>query len=530
MSLTMMEPMSNSLNFRDLLIRVFVISIAALVFTLSTKNNQFDLHFKIRKAQSTSDKIVIIETTSEQVNKLIDSLLKKNVKHIFVSDFAYENASPTVTPYSTFDKNPYYFSIDLKPDSDGIVRRVRILTNPVPFIMTPENNEALTLNFRGPRSTFQSVNFYDIFETNIKLDDKIVIVSSSESLNDYTTPVGLIGETEMMATILDNFVENRFIPNAKIWYQIVILLVVLVIITTFLLYLPSTLGLLASTIFAILYVSLSLWVFDNFYIWTPILNPLIEIVLTFLLISNYKFVLNEKTKWNLERESQYSNEVEEMKANFLSLFSHDLKTPLAKILGITETLINQSKDPATIGELEKIKTSSHDLEKYIKRILKMSQVQSKNMALNKTPEDINHLIDKSIEQNKYRAHEKNIRIVKNLKPLFMIDIDGPLVQEVIINFIENAITYSPREGEIVISSEEFKNHIKVSVKDNGRGIPKEAHESIWEKYYRFDTKEPGYGLGLFLSRYVINLHGGQVYLNSKEQMGSEFGFILPFET
>lgn len=524
----MMLGMSNSLNFRDLLIRVFVIAIASLVFTLSTKNNQFDLHFKIRKAQRTSDQVLIIEIASaDQIVQLIKSLQGKNVKHIFVSDFTYEHASPVITPYSTMDKNPYYLSVDLKPDSDGIVRRVRLLTNPIQFIKNPPNNEALTINFRGPRSTFQSVNFYDISETNLNLDGKIVIVSSNESLNDYTTPVGLIGETEMIATILDNFIENRFIPNAQISYQILILIGILIVITAFLLYLPSTLGLLASTIFAILYICISLWVFDTYYIWTPILNPVFQILLTFLLISNYKFVLNEKTKWNLERDAQYSHEVEEMKANFLSLFSHDLKTPLSKILGISETLLNEVKDSKIHAELEKIKSSSRDLEKYIKRILKLSQVQSKNVSLNRSPEDINHLIEKSIEQNKFLAHEKNIRIIKKLNPLFMIDIDGPLIEEVIINFIENAITYSPKEGEIVITSEEFKNHIKVSIKDNGRGIPKEAHESIWEKYYRFDTTEPGYGLGLYLSRYVINLHGGQVYLNSKENLGSEFGFILP---
>jgi K+-sensing histidine kinase KdpD len=249
--------------------------------------------------------------------------------------------------------------------------------------------------------------------------------------------------------------------------------------------------------------------------------------LTYILISNYKNVLNEKTRWGLEKESHFFQEVEEMKTNFLSLFSHDLKTPLAKIIGISDTLRSQIKDPEILIEIEKIHTSSKDLEKYIQRILKMSQVQSKNVSLNKTPEDINTIIEKSIAQNRFSAEEKNIRLEKNLSPLFMIEMDGGLIQEVIINFIENAITYSPEGTTIKISSEEINEYVKVSVKDEGQGVPKEAQENIWDKYYRFDGKNTGYGLGLFLSRYVVDLHGGQVFLNSKKNQGSEFGFILP---
>lgn len=520
--------MGSSFNFRDLFIRVFVILITSLVLALSTKNNQFDLHFKIRKTQPTSNKIQVIEVSNlKRINKIVDQLIKQDVAQIFVDQVLYNKEKEGVTTYTTTDRDLDSFSIIVTPDLDGITRRFQLFSNPNDLIEPYRYSKSLTINFRGPSGTFEIIDYYDISEADLNLNGKFIILASGEALTRYTTPVGLLDEVELFANILDNYVENRFIPDGEYWIQILVMFFNLFIVTAMLLYFPSTLALISTSFLTIFYISISLWIFDNFYFWTPILNPVIQNVLTFLLISNFKFVLNEKTKWNLEKESQYFNEVEEMKTNFLSLFSHDLKTPLAKIIGITDTLISKTDDSETLEELDKINLASRDLEKYIKRILKMSQVQSKNVSLNKSTEDINILIEKSIQQVKGLAVAKNIKLNKNLKPLFMLDIDGSLVQEVIVNFIENAIKYSPEGSEINIFSEEYNNYVKVTVKDQGPGIPKEVQDSIWEKYYRFDNEKSGYGLGLFLSRYVINLHGGQVFLKSRENEGSEFSFIIP---
>ena len=383
----------------------------------------------------------------------------------------------------------------------------------------------MTINYRGPRHTFPVLLLSDISEMETR--GKVILIKSQTPDTTLTTPIGLMDETEIIANIVDNHLENRFIPDGLFSIQIVILLMVLLITTSFILYLPSTLALVTTFVFAIFYISLSLWFFDNLYFWTPILTPNIVIVLTFLLISNYKFILNERTKWNLEKESKFINEVEEMKANFLSFFSHDLKTPLAKIIGLTETLKSKIKDAEILDDLEKITYSSQKLEKDIKRILKISQIQLKDISLRKSPVDLNALIEKSVEQNEFLANKKKIRIVKDLKPLFMIDMDGPLVKEVIMNFIENAIKYSPEKSEIRIASMELNGCIKVSVLDQGQGIAEEDQNHLWEKYHRFDSKQPGYGLGLFLSRYVIHLHGGQIFLKSQKNVGSEFGFTIP---
>ena len=158
--------------------------------------------------------------------------------------------------------------------------------------------------------------------------------------------MGLLNQAELIANIIDNILAQRFIPPKNLALSFLIIALLLMISIVLLLYLPSTLALVTSIALAVSYISFSLWFFDAYYIWTPILTPIIQMFLTFVLISNYKFVLNEKTRWSLQKESLYASEMEEMKTNFLSLFSHDLKTPLAKIIGISDTLSAQVKDEA----------------------------------------------------------------------------------------------------------------------------------------------------------------------------------------
>jgi two-component system phosphate regulon sensor histidine kinase PhoR len=520
--------METQLNFRDLFLRLIVIYITSVVLLFLTEDDRFDLHFKIRKSQETSPRIVMVELpTGSAVEPLLETLEKKNVGKVLFSQFISEIIKTNVSPYAIGDSQPQMVNLDFKPDADGLLRHVFVSSNP----LFPEaaNNKKLTLNFRGPNDSFPSLHYYDLADSPIHLENKMIIIKSTRPIRSYTTPVGLIDEAELVATYLDNHLEQRFIPKKNFVVPALILLFLLLLTTGFLLYLPSSLALLTSGISIVVYISLSLWFFDTFYYWTPILVPCIQVSLTLLLISNYKYVLNEKTRWKLEKESAVSHQMEEMKTNFLSLFSHDLKTPLAKIIGIVDRLKSQSQKPEEIEELEKIYQSSKELEKYIKRILKMSQVQSKNISLNKEPADINQLIKQSIDQNKLIAQQKKIKIDQRLSPLFMIEIDAPLIQEVLVNFIENAITYSPDNTEVLVQSEEIDDFIKVSVRDQGPGIPQKSQDQIWEKSYRLNSDHRGYGLGLFLSRYVVELHGGQVFLNSKENQGSEFGFLLPLK-
>ena len=523
--------MSPTLTSKDLALRILAIFLTSLILLFVTHDSHFDLHFKIRKPQVTSEQVHIVEVSQlHRLQEAIEFLKTKAPKAILVNREIYDLPGEGVIPFSSNQQSQSNLNFSWHLENDGLVRQVTI-AGQAPFLKSTSkiSNQKKILNFRGPEGTFSSLNFFDLNNVESNLKNKWVVVRVSESTLNFTTPLGLLSESELVANVLDNQIESRFLNEKSFFMPIVILLFLLLMTTAFLIYLPSTLALITSIAIAISYISLSLWIFDNYSVWTPMLIPVVQLVLTFLLISNYKFALNERTRWSLEKENLFLDQVEEMKTNFLSLFSHDLKTPLSKIIGISDTLRSKVKEPEVLAEINKIHDASKNLEKYIKRILKMSMVQSKNISLVKSPQDINQLIEKSIEQNRDLAMDKNITVTKDITPIFMIDMDGPLIQEVLINFIENAITYSPENSEILVTSSEINKFVKVSVKDQGKGIPKEAQESIWEKYYRFDSDQSGYGLGLFLSRYVIHLHKGQVFLNSKENGGSEFGFLLPID-
>ena len=523
-----MGKMSQAWNIKDLLFRLLAISLTSLILLFVTHDTKFDLHFKIRKTQKVNPDILIVEIPLKlSTETVIRNLIQKKIRKLYVSHFIFDQADEIVSPYIVDEIQDTFLSIELTPDPDGLVRKVKFLKSTLAPFYSEERS--LNINYRGKAETFPTINYYDLKDEGIDLDNKIIILKSSKIISTYTTPLGLISEAEMVATLIDNQELQRFLPEKSFLIPLLILFLLLCLTTGFLIYLPSTLALLSSIAVAVAYISLSLWFFDVFYFWTPISIPLIQILLTFILISNYKFVLNEKTRWSLEKESHFINQVEEMKTNFLSLFSHDLKTPLAKIIGIVDTLRSQIDDPDIVLELEKIQNSSQELDTYIKRILKMSQVQSKNIALKKEPVDINTLIQQSVEQIQYSAHTKNINIELKLSPLFMVEVDGSLIKEVLVNFLENAIKYSPENKTVTVISEELENFIKVSVIDQGNGIPSDIQGQIWEKSFRFDKSQSGYGLGLFLSRYVVELHRGQVFLNSRENIGSEFGFLLPLD-
>jgi signal transduction histidine kinase len=516
--------MHQSFNFKDLALRILVIFLTSLILLFLTRENNFDLHFKMRKVQDSTDAILLVEVTENfSIEEVISNLKSKGVQEIYLSRFLFDESTEQVTPYNVGEKMARTLNLAIPTDGDGITRRVRFLDEDHP----KKSFHPLTINYRGPAGTITTVQYFDLAPTRMRLSEKFVVVKSTPPIRQYTTPVGLLSEAELFATILDNLMMNRFIPAKSFLWPVVILFLLLVATTVLLLYLPSTLALVATVTLAITYLSLSLWSFDHLIFWTPIVSPMVQFALSYLLISNYKFVLNEKTRWSLERESVFFNQVEEMKTNFLSLFSHDLKTPLAKIIGIVDTLRAKTTDPEIAKELEKIHQSSRELDRYIKKILKLSQIQSKNISLNLEPTDLNEIIEQAIEQNLHIAQAKSIMINKKLDPLFMVEIDAALIKEVLVNFIENAVTYSPQGSQVNVYSSEIENFLKVSVIDDGPGIPKEFQDNIWEKSFRFDNEKSGYGLGLFLSRYVIERHGGQVYLNSKEKAGSEFGFLLP---
>ncbi|MES2768701.1 MAG: ATP-binding protein [Bdellovibrionota bacterium] len=439
--------------------------------------------------------------------------------------------------------------INLYPDMDGIVRTFETSIAEIPsfgYVLSDQKRDIKTyskkyfINYQAAPEKTPSYKAIDLLTGKIKLEDlrgKTIIIGTKDSKEHlYPTPMGFMTKSELFAQVVDNFNNERFPRKFPIQFYAFYLAIILILTLLIIFEYPQNYALAFLISLGAIIAGFSTWLFDTYYVWAPIFAALIQIVGTYIIFIGFKLAQNERKTWRLEQEKSYLFELEQLKNNFISLISHDLKTPIAKIQGITTRLM-QSNGPFN-KDLETIQNSSQDLYRYIQSILQITRVESSDFKIRKEAADINLIIEKAVEQLKPLAFEKNIKLNVQLEPMFSIEIDTALIHEVIANLIENAIKYTPKDGTVEISSVEADDYVRFSVRDNGAGIPKEELDSVWEKFYRgrnHNLTTQGTGLGLYLVKYFIELHRGKVFLESQtstnelgQGTGTNIGFILPF--
>lgn len=438
--------------------------------------------------------------------------------------------------------------INLYPDVDGIVRSYETSIAEIPnfaYILSDQKREINTykkkyyINYQAGPDKIPSYRALDILAGNVKIEDlrgKTLIIGAKESSEHlYPTPLGYMTKSEVFAQMVDNFNNERFPRKLPIQFYAFYLAIILILTLLIVFEYPQNYALAFLISLGAISAGFSTWLFDTYYVWTPIFAALIQIIGTYIIFIGYKLAQNERKTWRLEQEKSYLFELEQLKNNFISLISHDLKTPIAKIQGITTRLMQTEVEPSMRKDLETVQSSSQDLYRYIQSILQVTRVESSDFKIRKEASDINLIIEKVVDQLKPLAYEKNIQITLKLEPMFSIEIDTALIHEVIANLVENAIKYTPKGGLVEVSSLDEEDFVKVSVRDNGAGIPKEELNSVWEKFYRgaiHNLTTQGTGLGLYLVKYFIELHNGKVFLESRTnaEAGTNIGFVLPVST
>ncbi|MCB0357481.1 MAG: CHASE2 domain-containing protein, partial [Bdellovibrionales bacterium] len=395
-------------------------------------------------------------------------------------------------------------------------------------------NEAKLINFQGPQGTYKRISFNKILNNQVdtkELKNKIIIVGTKQNeQHTFQTPLGPMTRSEVIANITDNFLNQQWIQKLPNYFNIFILIVVLVVGMYIIHNYPHSMTFIFLTWLSLTYSAFSLWIFDQFYLWIPLLAPIAQLIGAFVIFLSYQLTEKDYQNWKLEQEKIYLFKVEKMKDNFISLFSHDLKTPIAKIQAICDRLITDNPTNQLMSDLELLRRESQKLHKYIQSILQITRVESKDFKINKDSYDINEIIKEAFERLKVLFIAKGQKVELDLEPLFLIEIDGQLVREVIINLLENASKYSPAGSTIQVSSHEDENGVYFVVKDQGPGINKQEVEKVFEKFYRGKdqlNKTKGSGLGLYLAKYFIELHGGKLNFKSDLGKGSEVSFCLP---
>ncbi len=516
--------------------RYVICSIAGIALALILDIKNFDLHFTLRGAQTVSSDILIVHLPPEPTD--IQIAMNEISKHSPLLIVAPVNRR-TSAMLSGYRQALLIPRKSLKPDDDGIIRSLNIPHSLLRKVSASGLSEEIQnpsfINFRGPQNSFSSIYFYEIKSQKVlptTIEKKIIILDIQDPEDEsLSTPVGDLSPAELIANMIDNLLLHRWITPLRLWISVVVILIISFLVSTLILFLSANLAFLGLFIILILISSLSFLLFDQFYIWLPLTAYIIHIFISYFVFINYKLNKKEQLAWTLEKDKIYKDEMDEMKKNFLNLFSHDLKTPIAKILGQIEILEGSSKDSEQVKEgLGKIRKYSYELNQYVKNILKISQIEANRFHLKLEPCDINSLLYNAIQMIKPLAEEKKLTINASLEPLFSINCDKELIQQIILNILENAVKYSPENTLIQVTSEEQDDLIVVSIHDQGKGIRHEDQEMIWKKFSRFDETTEGTGLGLYLVKYFVEAHSGSVFIQSEEGKGSTIGFKLPVKS
>lgn len=227
-------------------------------------------------------------------------------------------------------------------------------------------------------------------------------------------------------------------------------------------------------------------------------------------------------------------QLENTRQEFVANVSHELRTPLSMIKGFVETLLSGAKDDPNVASrfLRNIDKHADRLTYLIEDLLTISRLESGKVMFNLQPTNIAEVAGRVLEDLGERAAEKGIRLINQTPPDIVATADGDRLQQVFFNLVDNAIKYGRPGGVVVINAAAGPhNTVRVSVRDDGPGIPPEARERIFERFYRVDKarsrEQGGTGLGLSIVKHIVQRHQGRVWVESELGKGSNFYFELP---
>jgi len=252
--------------------------------------------------------------------------------------------------------------------------------------------------------------------------------------------------------------------------------------------------------------------------------------------------LNENLQQRIDsatKELRTSNDqlqrLDEAKDEFISMASHQLRTPLTSIKGYISMLMEGDVgkvSPQQKHLLEEAFISSERMVRLIGDFLNVSRLQTGKFVIDKRPVDLAKVVAQELDSLEANATARNLKFVyKKPKNIPVLDLDENKIQQVIMNFSDNAIYYSKENSTIRVALKVVGGDVEFSVKDTGIGVPAAQQAQLFNKFFRATNarqqRPDGTGVGLFLAKKVIQDHGGRVVFESKENKGSTFGFRLP---
>lgn len=238
---------------------------------------------------------------------------------------------------------------------------------------------------------------------------------------------------------------------------------------------------------------------------------------------------------SIARDITERKELDKRKDEFISVASHELKTPVTTIKAFNQVIssyLKDKNDPILRSYFEKMSDNVDRLVGLLNDLLDVSKIQSGKLELKMEKFDLDKLVKEIAFDltNLDNSHKIIIKEGSGKK----ITADRYRVGQVLINLISNAIKYSPRSDKVYVSVRDLKDGVRVGVRDYGIGISLKDQKRIFERFFQVDNKIresfSGLGLGLYISNEIVRRHGGEIGVKSTKGVGSTFSFILPFKS
>ncbi|MDA8791600.1 CHASE2 and HATPase_c domain-containing protein [Bacteriovoracaceae bacterium] len=369
--------------------------------------------------------------------------------------------------------------------------------------------------------------------------DKIVLIGPkyfSNSDDFVKTPFNKRDETSskliVHGNIIDSLIKNKSVFQVPKIVSDLISIFVAIFLSFIISRVQPTRGLLFTVGLMFSILVLSYLLFITFGYWIKLSHIILSIFVVYYIWVPFRAIAEYQTRYAIQEESKLIKKVDNLKQNFISLMSHDLKTPVAKIAGIADLLKVQFNNTSEQKNLiDSIILSTKELNNFITSILDLTKIESRNLNLKKENRDVNQFVEATVKKYQFEIQQKNIHIDSELSPIYPISVDVNLINRVISNIVENAIKYTPEGSKIEIKTWDDQDWVYISIKDNGPGIDQDNLEHIFEKFYRVKNDlshtVKGSGLGLYLVKYFVELHEGQIIADSIVGEGTNFTIQLP---
>ena len=237
------------------------------------------------------------------------------------------------------------------------------------------------------------------------------------------------------------------------------------------------------------------------------------------------------------RDITGQKELERMKSNFLSVVSHELKTPLHSIKGFVDIILMGKTGPVTEVQrdfLETVKQQTGELQNLINDLLEFSRLEAGQVRLRLEPVSLGEVAHAVAEKLQPLAQQGEV-VLKNQIPLDFSTVEGDRVrlEQVLTNLVDNAVKFTPKGGWVRVEARDLGEEVQVWVHDSGIGIPPEERERVFDRFYQVDSGSTrpyrGTGLGLTICKHIVERHQGRIWIEDREGPGTTFTFVLPKE-